>query len=96
MENYRNQVKAHENVVKWIRFVLKNILSLEARLLDYPDKPSSAVEYYFVKVLLVIKHPKADKLWLTSITDNTEKFDVITNDPSIKSNEILLVAFLPL
>lgn len=95
MENYRNLVKAHENVVKWIRFVLKNILSLKERLLDYPDKPSSAVEYYFVKVLSVIKHPKADKLWLTSITDNTQKFDVITNDPSVKSNEILLVAFLP-
>jgi len=95
MEKYRDLVKVQENTVKWLRFVLRNIMSLKERILNYPDKPSSAVQYCFVKVLSVIKHPKADKLWLTSVTDGAEKFDVITNDSSVRSNDVLLIAFLP-
>ena len=95
MENYKNLVKTNEYTIKWLRFVLRNILSLKNRLLSYPDKPSSAVEYYFVKILSVIKHPKADKLWLTSVSDNQEKFDIITNDSSVKVGEIVLLSFLP-
>jgi len=95
MRIYRDLVKNNENAIKWLRFVLRNISSLEERLVSYPDKPSSAVQYYFVKVLSIMKHPQADNLWLTSIADSKEKFDVITNDPTVKSGEILLVAFLP-
>ncbi len=92
---YRELVKDNEFIIKWLRFTLRVIVSLEHRLLNYPDKPSSAVEINFVKVLSVIKHPKANKLWVTSVTNGEEKFDVITNDSSVKSNEVLLVAFLP-
>lgn len=95
MSVYKKLVNINEFTVKWLRFVLRNISSLEERLISYPDKATSAVQYCFVKVLSVMKHPKADKLWLTSVTNDEEKFDVITNEQSIKSSEILLVAFLP-
>ncbi len=95
MSSYRDLIKSNEYVVKWIRFALRNALSLKDRLVSYPDKPSSAVESCFVKVLSILKHPKAEKLFLASVTDGDEKFDIITNDKSVKSNEVLLLSFLP-
>lgn len=95
MNMYKNLVKDNEFLIKWLRFTFRNILSLKDRLLSYPDDPSSSVEYCFVKVLSALKHPRSEKLWLTLVTDGKEKFDVITNVSSIKSNDVLLLAFLP-
>ncbi len=95
MNNFDELKKISENMAKWLRFVLRNIISLQERLLDYSDEPVSAVERCFVNVLSVVRHPKMDKLWIALVSDGSEKFEIITNSPELKTGDILLLAFLP-
>jgi len=90
-----NRLKEKDDLVyKFLRFFVKNIMSFKDRLF-LPDKPSSAVDVKFVKVISVQKHPKAEKLYIAWVTDGSEKFEVVTNDPTVKSGEVLLLSFLP-
>ncbi|MHA1616183.1 MAG: hypothetical protein ACTSX9_02625 [Candidatus Njordarchaeales archaeon] len=95
MGNYDEVKKISENLAKWLRFVLRNLLSLKERLISYPDDPASAVQRCFVNILSITKHPRADKLRVALVTDGSEKFEIITNDPSVKAGEVVLLAFLP-
>ncbi|MGQ4891799.1 MAG: hypothetical protein ACP6IP_04830 [Candidatus Njordarchaeia archaeon] len=84
-----------EMLSKVLNFMIENLRNLGRRLIEYPDEQVSAVDYYYVKVISKEKHPKADKLYVTYVTNGEKNFRVVTNDATIKPKEIVPLAHLP-
>ena len=84
-----------EMLSKTIEFLIDNLENLDKRIIGYPDEPISAVDYFYVKVISKEKHPKAEKLFVTYVTNGEKNFRVVTNDSTIKPKEIVPLAHLP-
>jgi len=80
---------------RFIQFILWNLESLDHRIISLPDDLTSAVDYKFVKVLSAMKHPRAKNLLITRATDGTRNYEVVTNDLTVRSGDVLLFAVLP-
>jgi len=80
---------------RYIQFALWNLKSLKHRIKALPDDPTSAIDYKFVKVISAIKHPRAKNLLVTRVSDGINNYEVITNDLTVKSGEVLLFSILP-
>jgi len=87
--------KRDESTSSLLEFLISNLKNLKTRILDYPDEPSSAVDYFYVKVITKEKHPKTEKLYITFVTNGQKNFRVITNLEEVKPGDVIPMALLP-
>ncbi len=74
---------------------LINIIKTLPERIMLLDEPVNAVDVYYVKIISKEKHPKADKLWVTYVTNGRKNYRVVTNDPNVKPKDIVPMAYLP-
>lgn len=79
---------------KKLEHLINTIKTLPERI-KLPDEPVNTVDVYYVKIISKEKHPKADKLWVTYVTDGRRNYRVVTNDPNVKPKDIVPMAYLP-
>ena len=80
---------------KLMKFLVKTLGTLRERLVDQKLDISNIVATSYVKVMNVEKHPKARNLFIAWVTDGSETYEIVTNDPTVKRGEVLPLAFLP-
>ncbi len=79
-----------------IKYSLLQLLNLRARLaLGEENLPENAVDIVAVEVVSVMRHPEAERLYVTKA--GTEKFGltIVTNILNIKKGEVRAAAILP-
>jgi len=79
---------------KLMKFLVKTLGTLRERLRQKLDI-SNIVTTTYVRVINVEKHLKAHNLFIAWVTDGSETYEIVTNDPTVKRGEVLPLAFLP-
>ncbi|ABN69980.1 t-RNA-binding domain protein [Staphylothermus marinus F1] len=83
-------------LISEIRYSLWILMGLKHRLrFGEQNLPEYAIDVIGVEILLVQKHPSADKLWVLKCGTEKIGLTVITNIPNIRKGEVRGVAILP-
>ncbi len=77
------------------RWCLRILYGLRNRIMRGDDNnPLYSIDIEGVEIVSVMKHPKADKLWLTK-AEGILPYDIVTNIENIRKGEVRAAAILP-
>lgn len=87
--------KLEDPIRKKIRYVIKIVSTFRDRFVNQTLDISNIVPTVYIKIMSIEKHPSAKNLYVSWVSDGSETYQIVTNDATLKPNDVVPLAFLP-